>query len=28
LQTGNVNTNLPGSDALNIDHTPGSGWGR
>ena len=28
LQPGNVNTNLPGSDALNIDHTPGSGWGR
>lgn len=28
LQTGNVNTNLPGSDALNIDHTSGSGWGR
>ena len=28
LRASNLNTNLPGSDALDIDDTPGNGWGR
>jgi hypothetical protein len=28
MQAGGLNTNLPGSDALHIEDTPGNGWGR